>query len=149
VSKYALVERERRFLVENLPAGLGPGYAIEDRYLCDVRLRLRRMEGPEGAQFKLTQKIPRGPSDNLITTIYLTEPEYLQLRALPGDDLRKTRHRFLYQSTLWAIDVFAGLVLAETELSEEEDVALPPFLGREVTADARYDGGNLARLGPP
>ncbi|MGV3618582.1 MAG: hypothetical protein ACO1SV_24940 [Fimbriimonas sp.] len=147
MSKYALIERERRFLVDHLPEDLGPGYVIEDRYLQGLRMRLRRIEGPDGVRFKLTQKLPRGPSENQITTIYLSDAEYRRLRELPGDDLMKTRYRYRYGSTFWAIDVFEGLTLAETELTENGEVDLPPFLRREVTADARYEGANLARNG--
>ena len=40
----------------------------------------------------------------------------------------------------------AGLVLAEIEIeSEAASVELPPWLGREVTGEARYYAARLAR----
>lgn len=50
------------------------------------------------------------------------------------------------------MDVFAGplrgLILAEVELArEDEPVVLPTWVGREVTADARYRNSRLAAFG--
>jgi adenylate cyclase len=50
----------------------------------------------------------------------------------------------------WEIDVFLGdnegLVLAEVELqSDDQTVAYPPWIGREVTDDARYFNVNLVQ----
>lgn len=54
-----------------------------------------------------------------------------------------------YQCGRWEVDEFhgrlAGLRVAEIELeSEHEEFALPSFVGREVTGDARYYNSNLA-----
>jgi adenylate cyclase len=54
----------------------------------------------------------------------------------------------------WEIDVFKGalegLVIAEIELDEEaEDVALPDWIGREVTGDEGYYNAVLARASEP
>lgn len=146
MSKYALLEVERRFFVSELPDDLGPGTRIEDRYLSNLRIRLRRMSGPEGVVYKLTQKIPEGPSVNRITTFYLDAAEYEYLKSLPGNDLRKTRYRLDHEGTRWALDIFEnGLVLAEVEIAPGQEIAYPGFIGQEVTADERYSGGSLAR----
>ena len=65
--------------------------------------------------------------------------------------LRKTRYRVPQAGRLWEVDVFAGanepLVLAEIELeSAEETVALPDWVGLEVTEDERYHNTSLARF---
>jgi adenylate cyclase len=49
----------------------------------------------------------------------------------------------------WEVDEFlgenAGLIVAEIELSsEDQPFARPPWLGAEVTGDARYVNANLA-----
>jgi CYTH domain-containing protein len=154
--KYALVERERRFLVAGLPPG-GPGAAsrrvdIVDRYLAGTRLRLRRAASPGSAkpELKLTQKVPAarpGPVRGLITNLYLSPAEYDVLATLPGTELAKTRLFF----PPYSFDVFgpprSGLVLAEVELGSDADLAAcppPPRSVAEVTNDERFTGGQLA-----
>ena len=61
----------------------------------------------------------------------------------------KTRHRVPHAGRVFEVDVFhgenEGLVLCEIELeSEEATVIRPPWLGREVTGDARYFNAQLA-----
>jgi adenylate cyclase len=65
-----------------------------------------------------------------------------------GPILEKTRHCVRHQGHLWSVDVhqgpLAGLILAEVELqSEAEPLALPSWVGREVTHDPRYSKRNL------
>jgi adenylate cyclase len=61
----------------------------------------------------------------------------------------KTRHWVVYGSHTWEIDEFAGenapLVVGEIEVdSVDEDFERPPWLGEEVTDDARYYNHALA-----
>ena len=92
--KYALVERERRFLLAESPVGVPTHQVlIEDRYLRGTRLRLRRMTNLEEPGFrltyKLTQKIPSvNGAPGLITTLYLSPDEYTALLGIPADTLR-------------------------------------------------------------
>jgi len=78
-------------------------------------------------------------------------PEARQLLALCIPPLiDKTRYRIPYGSHTWEVDVFhgdnAGLVIAEVELSaEDEVVALPDWIGEEVTGDPAYYNSNLIR----
>ena len=64
--KYARVERERRFLLADLPARAAAATPrrITDRYLTGTRLRLRLVEHQDGGGcvYKLTQKVPAGPA---------------------------------------------------------------------------------------
>ena len=65
--------------------------------------------------------------------------------------IEKTRYKIFSETVIWEIDVFAGenqgLVVAEIELRDEDDVfAKPPWLGEEITHDARYLNVNLATL---
>ena len=62
--------------------------------------------------------------------------------------IEKTRWRVRYRGLLWEVDVFeganCGLVVAEVELRRaDQKVALPPWVGKEVTRDARYLNANL------
>jgi adenylate cyclase len=65
-----------------------------------------------------------------------------------GPVISKTRHRIDADGVTWEVDLFdganEGLIVAEVELpSEDTDVELPPWVGDEVTADARYFNSNL------
>ena len=75
-SKYARIEAERRFLLRALPSDLLPGAAhvrLIDHYLPDTRLRLRRVDSPEGAVLvrKLGQKF-RTPDQDATQTMMTT-----------------------------------------------------------------------------
>ena len=64
--------------------------------------------------------------------------------------VEKTRYKIEYAGHEWEIDVFggdnSGLVVAEVELqSEHEALALPPWVGVEVSADPRYYNVNLVK----
>jgi CYTH domain-containing protein len=159
-TKYARVERERRFLVPVLPADQPAVRArrVVDRYFEGTGLRLRRMTDLAGGDvldvFKLTQKIPDGtrPGRGQITTTYLTEQEYEVLAGVSGPELRKTR----YSIPPMGVDVFEapldGLIIAEAEFAADDEMAdfePPGFVGVEVTADARFTGGELVRLTQP
>jgi adenylate cyclase len=55
-----------------------------------------------------------------------------------------------FDGRTWEVDVFgganAGLVLAEIEFDRlHQRLALPPWVGREVTDDVRYRNAYLAR----
>ena len=69
-----------------------------------------------------------------------------------GQIIEKTRHLVQFQSHCFEVDVFSGnhkgLIIAEIELqSVEEKVALPPWIGKEVTGDSRYYNSSLAKEG--
>ena len=152
-TKYARVERERRFLLRRVPDGPCIRRAeITDLYLSGTRLRLRRtVESTATATTtvrKLTQKIPApvgGPG--LITTFYLDEAEYEALATLPGAGLTKTR----YSVPPLGVDVFSGalggLMMGEIEFEtadEEARFPSPAESAVEVTLDRRFTGGRLA-----
>jgi CYTH domain-containing protein len=151
--KYALVERERRFLLAAPPSGvrLTGERQITDCYLTGTRLRLRRVTRARSEpELKLTQKVPAtrpGPVSGLITNFYLSQAEYDLLATLPAAELAKTRLSF----PPYVIDVFGpprhGLVLAEVEMPTDAGLAAcppPPGSVAEVTSDERFTGGRLA-----
>ncbi len=64
--------------------------------------------------------------------------------------IEKTRYIVRVDRVKWEIDEFAreneGLVIAEVELdSEDQEVALPAWVGEEVTRDFRYSNAALVR----
>jgi CYTH domain-containing protein len=156
-SKYARVERERRFLLTGSPPASSAVTVrtISDRYLVGTRLRLRRMEDVDTGEcvYKLTQKVPahrRGRRQGLITNTYLSRAEYDLLATLPAAVLTKIR----LSVPPMGIDVFegplAGLVMAEAEFCSDgaaEAFVPPTYCIFEVTNDDRFTGGRLASTG--
>jgi adenylate cyclase len=64
--------------------------------------------------------------------------------------IEKTRYTVEYAGRAWEVDEFAGensgLILAEVELdSIDEQIALPPWAGEEVTDDFRYYNASLVQ----
>jgi CYTH domain-containing protein len=153
VGRYALPEIERRFLVgDGVPNDLPP-WLIEDRYIDGTSLRLRRLSAEGETVWKLAQKIRADPTDPgtvSITNIYLQREEYELFVSLPAAVLRKTRRICLHDGVRFALDTFEGH-LADLRLAEVEVTKLavplprPAWLGREITHDDRFSGGQLAR----
>ena len=149
---YARTEREWRWLLPVVPDGVTGVVDIEDRYLRGTTLRLRRMRGPSGGIFKLTQKVrPRAddPSVVAITNIYLTAAEHETLSVIPADVLTKRRHRWWVGEDDVAVDEllgrWSGLVVAELEHeAAAEAPTLPDAI--DVTGDDRFSGGALAAM---
>ena len=146
---YARPERERRFLLDGLPEGLGPARRVEDRYLDGTTLRLRRVEADGLVVCKLTQKVRTGggPGQVALTNLYLTEDEHRRLSVLPGAVLVKLRRPWVHGLVVDEhTGPLAGLVLAELEVDDLR-APLPPVPGltREVTDEERWTGAALAR----
>lgn len=148
------VEIERKFLVEGdaWRAGVTGQRHIRQAYLSresGASVRIRLIDEREA---KLTVKSAGG----VLTRAEFEYPipiedalAMLELRT--GCILDKTRHFVpAGNGRTWEVDVFAGshegLVLAEIELeAADETVALPPWIGREVTDDPRYANAALAQ----
>lgn len=159
-SKYAWVERERRWLCRSLPADLiVSSETFTDLYVEGSQLRLRQAIPVDGgpAMLRLGRKADVSPSVRLLTSIYLSPGEFQLLSRLPGRMLRKTRHAL---GRLGGADVFVdvfegdlvGLIMAEAEFETSEAMAayaMPEFAFQEVTEDIRYTGGRLAIDGLP
>jgi CYTH domain-containing protein len=153
--KYAHVERERRWVLSGVPAGLvvESTLRIADRYLTGTRLRLREVVADDGGVVrKLGQKVRLGSGAEEVahTSLYLDEAEWAVLSVLAGTALRKERRKVRLGGVMVALDVFAGhcagLVLAEVDRGDGEDRGLPAGLPvvSEVTGDEFFTGGALA-----
>lgn len=157
--KYARIEYERCFLLDDLPSDLGEEYhRITDTYISQTRMRLRRMEKPDGefVVAKLGQKYREdGQSEfeRTITSIYLNEEEYPVFAELAGEKIVKRRYRYLFEGQKYSVDVFEGnlkgLVLCDVEGESSEQIqslTMPPFAAKEVTDENFFSGANLAKL---
>lgn|SRR5215813_492473 len=160
-SKYALVERERRYLLQDLPEGLirtSAHLQITDNYITGTRLRLRKVRDPQTNKWivKFTQKWAPNPKDlsrTLITNSYLTAYEYETLSVFEGNEIRKNRYKFDYEGRRFSVDMFLGdllgLVLAEVSFSSDgelDNFPMPPFAVADVTNNEMFTGGRLCHL---
>ncbi|CAN5479896.1 hypothetical protein BH20ACI3_BH20ACI3_02310 [soil metagenome] len=160
-SKYARIERERRYLLQDLPEGLtraDPHVQITDNYITGTRLRLRKVRDPRTNKWtvKFTQKFASNPgklSDTVITNTYLNAAEYQVLSVFEANEIRKNRYPFDWEGRKFTIDMFLGdlfgLVLAEVSFESDAELASfpePPFAIAEVTNNELFTGGKLCDL---
>src|SRR5690348_12862271 len=160
-SKYARVERERRYLLADLPEGLtraDPHLQITDNYITGTRLRLRKVREPRTNKWtvKFTQKFAADPQDlsrTIITNTYLNALEAEVLSVFNTNEIRKNRYRFEFEGREFGVDMFLGdlfgLVLAEVSFETDEELdgfRKPPFALADVTNDAIFSGGGLCEL---
>lgn len=148
------VEIERKFLLSGKPpVELGEGLTLRQGYLCDDPARTVRIR-IQGETAVLTVK--GAPESDGLTrfewekSIEVEEAVELLDRCLPGV-VEKIRYRLSYGSKIWEIDRYTGalegLWVAEVELtSSQEQVALPGWLGQEVSVDGRYTNAALRRI---
>jgi CYTH domain-containing protein len=160
-SKYARVERERRYLLQDLPEGLtraDPHLQITDNYITGTRLRLRKVREPRTNKWtvKFTQKFAPNPEDlsrTIITNTYLNALEADTLSVFNANEIRKNRYYFEFGGRKFAVDMFLGdlfgLVLAEVSFDSDEELERfqkPAFAIAEVTDDPVFSGGRLCEL---
>lgn len=159
-SKYALVERERRYLLQDLPEGMSRADAhvqITDNYITGTRLRLRKVREPRTNKWivKLTQKFsPDGDSSRtIITNIYLNALEAETFGMFQDNEIRKNRYRFEFEGRKFSVDMFLGdlfgLVLAETNFDSDDELEnypKPSFAIADVTGNELFTGGKLSEL---
>ncbi len=160
-SKYARGERERRYLLQDLPEGLtrpDPHVQITDNYITGTRLRLRKVREPRTNKWtaKLTQKFAPDPKDfsrTIITNIYLNALEVETLGISDANEIRKNRYPFEFEGRKWSVDMFLGdlfgLVMAEVSFETDEELdsfPTPPFAVADVTNIELFTGGRLVEL---
>ena len=149
--KYAVVERERRYLLARLPDGVTSTKEIVDRYVTGTRLRLREVRESDGAVVrKLGHKVrlTEGPDVVACTNFYLDDEEWAVLAALPARTLRKKRHMVSRDGWLVAVDEHEdGTLVAEIDDHDEPSDRVPDWLDvvSDVTRDEAWTGGRLAR----
>ena len=160
-SKYARIERERRYLLQDLPEGLTRAddhQQITDNYLTGTRLRIRKVRDPRTNKWvvKFTQKFAPNPEDlsrTMITNTYLNAIEADTLAIFEANEIRKNRYPFEFEGRKFSVDMFLGdlfgLVLAEVSFETDEEMdsfAKPPFALADVTNNEIFSGGKLSQL---
>ncbi|MDQ5846037.1 MAG: hypothetical protein M3539_12175 [Acidobacteriota bacterium] len=160
-SKYSRVERERRYLLQDLPEGMSradPHVQITDNYITGTRLRLRKVRDPKSNKWtvKFTQKFAPDAHDlsrTIITNTYLNALEAESLRMFDANEIRKNRYPFEYEGRRFSVDMFLGdlfgLVLAEVSFDTDEELdsfPRPPFAIADVTNIDLFTGGRLSQL---
>jgi len=149
--KYAVVERERRFLLASLPEGVVDISEVVDRYVTGTRLRLREVRDGEGTVIrKLGHKVrlSEGPAEVACTNFYLNDREWSLLATLPARVLRKKRHMVHRDGLIIAIDEHeGGALVAEIDDGDQPSKPVPDWLDiiEDVSDDERWTGGGLAR----
>src|SRR6266513_3620931 len=141
-SKYARVERERRYLLRDLPEGLSRAdhhLQITDSYLTGTRLRIRKVRDPRTNKWivKFSQKFAPDPKDfsrTIITNTYLNALEAEMLAVFEANEIRKNRYAFEFDGRKFSVDMFLGdlfgLVLAEVGFETDgklDSFAKPDF----------------------
>jgi adenylate cyclase len=145
------LEIERKFLAtpDVLPLCRSGVLLVQGYLYTDSRntLRVRRA----GGRAFLTWKGPKSGAvrEEIEAEVPLQMGEELLADVPVQERIRKTRYRVEHAGAIWDVDVFAGaldgLILAEIEMARaDQRVALPPWVGREVTSDQRYRNSRLA-----
>lgn len=151
VSKTMSIEIERKYLIadDGWQAAAAEGVECRQGYLVSdeqktVRIRIMGDRGyltVKGATRGLSRKEFEYQID-LADAVCMLE--------LCENIVEKTRYTFRQHGMIWEVDVFtgenAGLVMAEVELeSEEQQIELPDWVGKEVSGDPRYYNACLAQ----
>jgi len=148
--KYAVVERERRWLVRRIPEGVSSVRDIVDRYVTGTRLRLREVREADGTVVrKLGHKVrlSDGPAEVACTNLYLDDAEWAVLAALPSRVLRKRRHMVRRDGLLVVVDEHEdGSLVAEIDDGDQPALEPPGWLDviRDVSEDESWTGARLA-----
>lgn len=149
--KYAVVERERRYLLASLPEGVSTTMEVVDRYVTGTRLRLREMRAGDGTVIhKLGHKVrlTEGPEEVACTNFYLNDDEWALLSALPTTMLRKRRHIVERDGLRIAVDEHEdGSFVAEIDDGDRPSSSVPDWLDvvADVSDDEAWTGVRLAR----
>ena len=149
--KYAVVERERRYLVAYLPEGVNETQDIQDRYVTGTRLRLREVRHGDGTVTrKLGHKVrlSDGPAEVACTNLYLDDDEWRLLVTLPALGLHKLRHIVHRDGVRVAIDEHDdGTLVAEIDDHDQSSGFVPAWLDvvKDVSSDEAWTGAKLAR----
>ncbi len=151
VLKYAVVERERRFLVARLPDGVHGTKEISDRYVIGTRMRLREVREIDGTVVrKLGHKVRvgKGPAEVACTNFYVNADEWTVLLTLPALTVHKKRHMIQRDGWIVAVDEHGdGTLVAEIDDGDRPSSDVPGWLDvlEDVSEDERWTGAALAR----
>lgn len=150
-------EIERKFLVRDArwKDNAAAGTRLVQAYVAVMDDRNVRVRLYEDGRAKLTMKAGRSGMTRDEVEFAVPANEARELLELSiGNVIEKVRYEIPFEGFLWEIDVYegnlAGLVVAEVELqSEDQQPAIPPWIGLELTGDSAYSNQSLALYGLP
>ena len=151
------LEIERKFLVrdETWRAHCARQHEIRDGLIAIAEGRKVRVRiCDERATLTVKTKTESLANNEFEYEIPLSDAEELLAHHCLRGPLAKTRYVVRHGGHVWHVDVYKGIledvVLAEIELpSETADLALPPWIGREVTGNPDYKKINMVnKLAP-
>jgi CYTH domain-containing protein len=146
-------EIERKFFVADLSIiEKREGSRIVQGYLADEPMTVRVRIVETEAFLTLKSKKSGIACDEYEFPISLCHAEELLTHHCGQRIVHKTRYRIPHENLIWEVDVFAGklrgLVIAEVELDfSEQVIALPEWIGREISDDRRYSNSAMSRTG--
>ena len=145
-------EIERKFLVKNdsWRESASEGVPILQGYITTgppIAVRVR-IAGPK-ANLNLKKATVDIARDEFEYPIPSYEAAQLLGHFCIGHVIEKRRYEVAYNGCIWEVDVFEGanegLVIAELELdAEDQAFDRPPWVGEEVSGDARYLNTSLS-----
>ncbi len=142
-------EIERKFLLinEQWRAAVSSTQHLAQGYLTTLsaggRASVRVRIAEDCAYLNIKSMTLGMARDEFEYPIPLADAAHMLAQLCSGAVIEKYRHHVHFGGLLWEIDEFlganAGLIVAEVELeSEAQTVALPAWVGAEVTQDRRY-----------
>jgi len=147
------LEIERKFLVISDEYRLsGRGVRYRQGYLSTIKERVVRIRTVGEHGFLTIKGINVGATrPEFEYEIPLLDAEQLLENICEKPILDKIRYQVRHHGFIWEVDEFlgdnAGLITAEIELAEENQVIIKPdWVGQEVTGDPRYFNSNLIKM---
>ena len=146
------VEIERKFLVKGDSwRNLATGSFYRQGYISLAPERIVRVRTIENKGFLTIKGVTKGFSRaEYEYEIPLHDANEMLDQLCERPLIEKNRYKIEYKGLVWEVDDFLGdnqgLILAEVELIEEnQEIALPGWIGEEVTGDPRYYNASLVK----
>ncbi len=146
----ANIEIERKFLIKTQPDGVAERQLnIRQGYIAREganTVRIRQQDEKYILSIKTARK--EGGRNELEYEISSDEGQVL-FASLSHPAIVKTRHIYDIDGLIWEVDIFSGanqgLIIAEVELTSiDQKIALPDWIGPEVTDLSKFYNANLA-----
>ncbi len=146
------VEIERKFLVKNHDyrhMAVGSTRIMQGYLSTEIRATIRVRLCGDNAYLTVKGANIGSVRDEWEYEIPVDDAMRMLERCAAGAVIDKERYRVPHEGHMWEVDEFhghyEGLVVAEVELSDEnEEVAIPDFVGKEVTGNTRYYNSVMA-----
>lgn len=146
------VEIERKFLVKGDSwRQLATGSFYCQGYLSLTRERVVRVRTAGDRGFLTVKGVTKGISRlEYEYEIPLQDAKDMLDHLCERPLIEKHRYRVEFEGLVWEIDEFMGdnqgLILAEVELAEEDQIiSLPEWIGKEVSRDPKYHNAGLVK----